>query len=72
MTAEKPDDRPTAESLLELGLFKEKHTVRLDWPFLLYLEFPFLFVCFCFLTFDVKVKQLMEVLLICCGVSEIR
>lgn len=27
MTAEKPDDRPTAESLLELGLFKEKHTM---------------------------------------------
>jgi len=25
MTAERPDDRPTAETLLETGLFKEKH-----------------------------------------------
>lgn len=26
MTAERPDERPTAETLLEIGLFKEKHT----------------------------------------------
>lgn len=30
MTTEKPSDRPTAETLLEVGLFKDKHTVRLD------------------------------------------
>lgn len=34
MIDENPNDRPTAESLLELDVFKEKHTVSLHTVFL--------------------------------------